>query len=74
METLSPRMRACLALVAEGETNGAIADRLCVTRETVRTHLDHAYRRLGLDDVGNPRVVAALIWAREREMHEEEGT
>lgn len=65
MDRLTERERQCLALVAEGETNDGIAGRLCVTRDTVKTHLDHAYRRLNLGDIGNPRVAAAVLWVRE---------
>ena len=37
-----------LALVAAGLTNAAIADRLTVAPCTVRKHLEHVYRKLGV--------------------------
>lgn len=67
VDHLTPRERACLALVAAGETNAQIARDLCVGTETVRTHLSHVYARLDLGEVGNPRCLAAVLWQRERD-------
>lgn len=44
-----------LQLVATGLTNGQVAERLFVTQSTVRKHLEHAYRKLGV-----PNRVAAV--------------
>jgi DNA-binding CsgD family transcriptional regulator len=35
-------------LVAEGLTNGQVAERLGVSIRTVTSHLDHAYTKLGI--------------------------
>jgi DNA-binding NarL/FixJ family response regulator len=43
---LTPRGREVLTLVAEGLTDGAIAERLVVTRRTVETHLGHVFDKL----------------------------
>jgi DNA-binding CsgD family transcriptional regulator len=43
---LTPRHRQLLHLLAEGRTNGQIARRLGLSEGTVRTHLEHLYRRL----------------------------
>ncbi len=56
-ETLTASERRVLALVANGATNREVADDLYVTVHTVRKHLEHAYRKLG---VGN-RTAAALL-------------
>jgi DNA-binding CsgD family transcriptional regulator len=64
VDRLTPRERECLALAAAGETNDQIAGHLCLTAETVRTHLNKTYRRLALGGVGNPRVMAAVLWDR----------
>jgi len=45
---LTPRQRDVLSLVADGLTNGEIASRLDISPETVRTHLEDAYARLGV--------------------------
>jgi DNA-binding NarL/FixJ family response regulator len=39
-----------LRLVAQGLTNRAIARRLHVSEATVKTHLVHAFGKLGVDD------------------------
>jgi DNA-binding CsgD family transcriptional regulator len=45
---LSAREAEVLRHVALGETNAEIAHRLWLTENTVRTHLDHIYRKLGV--------------------------
>lgn len=46
--TLSPRQLEVALLVAAGDTNAEIAESLFISPRTVATHLEHAYRRLGL--------------------------
>ena len=48
--TLSPRETEVLALVAQGLSNPAIAARLFVGEATVKTHLLHAFEKLGVGD------------------------
>jgi DNA-binding CsgD family transcriptional regulator len=48
VETLTPREREVLAWVARGETNAEVAQRLWLSPETVRTHLEHVYAKLGV--------------------------
>jgi DNA-binding CsgD family transcriptional regulator len=43
---LTTREREVLALVAEGMTDGAIAQRLYLTRRTVETHIGHVFAKL----------------------------
>ena len=45
---LTPREYEVLQLVAEGLTDGAIAQRLFLTRRTVETHLGHIFVKLGV--------------------------
>ncbi len=45
---LTERQRQVLDLLAAGHTNGQIARRLGVSEGTIRTHLEHIYRRLGV--------------------------
>lgn len=49
LDTLSPRERQVLELVAQGLTNAEIAQRLAVGRRTVETHRAHMMSKLGLD-------------------------
>ena len=57
---LSPREREILGLLSEGLTGKAIAGRLFLSPETVRTHIRNATTKLG----AKTRVHAvALCWA-----------
>jgi DNA-binding NarL/FixJ family response regulator len=47
-DTLTPREREILQLVAEGHTSGAIAERLYISPRTVETHRGHILQKLGL--------------------------
>lgn len=46
---LTPREREVLRLVAQGRSNREIAAALHVSGKTVATHLEHIYRKLGVD-------------------------
>ncbi len=48
--SLSQRETEILDLLANGETNQAIADKLCLSRGTVRWHLRSIYGKLGVSD------------------------
>lgn len=50
VEPLSAREIEVLELVAAGSTNRAIADALYISEATVKTHLLHVFRKLGVDD------------------------
>jgi DNA-binding NarL/FixJ family response regulator len=56
---LTPREREIAALVAMGRSNAEIAERLFVSRETVKTHLTHIYRKLGVS--GRTAAAAELM-------------
>jgi DNA-binding NarL/FixJ family response regulator len=62
LHALSDRERAVLALMAEGRTNQAIADRLAIAERTVEKHCTSIFTKLGL--VASPddhrRVLAVL--------------
>jgi RNA polymerase sigma factor (sigma-70 family) len=46
--SLTKREREIVALVAEGLTNKEIADKLCISQATVRTHLTSIFLKLDL--------------------------
>jgi LuxR family transcriptional regulator, maltose regulon positive regulatory protein len=62
-EPLTPREREILALVAEGASNQAIADRLTVSLHTVKKHLTHILAKLDATS-----RTAAIAQARARGM------
>ena len=47
--TLSPREREILALLAEGRTQGQIANVLIISSKTVATHIQHILSKLGVN-------------------------
>ncbi|MDF0676889.1 MAG: response regulator transcription factor [Nitrospira sp.] len=59
---LTDREREILACAAAGRSNKEIADQLCVSVDTVKTHLHHIYQKLS---VGG-RVEAILTYLRAR--------
>jgi two-component system, NarL family, nitrate/nitrite response regulator NarL len=56
LQTLSPRERETLALIARGDSNKLIARELGIADTTVKIHVQHILRKLGLSS----RVQAAV--------------
>jgi DNA-binding NarL/FixJ family response regulator len=63
---LTPREREVLALMAEGHSNAAIAERLFIGLKTVETHIGTIFSKLELlpDDEVDRRVRAVLTYLR----------
>jgi DNA-binding NarL/FixJ family response regulator len=61
---LTPREREVLALMAEGRSNAAIAQRLFITEKAVSKHAAGIFARLGLalSEDDNRRVLAVLAY------------
>ena len=66
LEHLTPREREVLELMAEGLSNGAIANRLVVSAGAVEKHISNVFSKLGLqpEDGANRRVMAVLTYLR----------
>jgi DNA-binding NarL/FixJ family response regulator len=60
LSSLTDREREILACAAAGRSNKEIADHLCVSVDTVKTHLHHIYRKLSVDG----RVEAIITYLR----------
>lgn len=61
--TLSPREREILDLICHDLDDSAIAERLRLSRNTVRNHVARLYAKIGVN-----RRSAAVIWGQERGM------
>ena len=64
MARLTPREREVLALMAEGRSNAAIAQRLFITEKAVSKHAAGIFAKLdlALSDDDNRRVLAVLAY------------
>jgi DNA-binding NarL/FixJ family response regulator len=63
---LTARERQLLALMAEGHSNTAIAQRLVLSASAVEKHIGNVFSKLGLppDDAQHRRVLAVLAYLR----------
>lgn len=66
LDQLTDRERDVLALIAEGHSNSAVAERLYLSRKTVETHITQILLKLDLTDTPDRhrRVLAVLAWLR----------
>jgi DNA-binding NarL/FixJ family response regulator len=66
LEQLTGRERDVLALIAEGHSNTAIAERLFLSRKTIEAHISQIFLKLDLHDSPDRhrRVLAVLEWLR----------
>ncbi|MEW1720551.1 response regulator transcription factor [Streptomyces sp. NPDC093109] len=68
VDSLTPREREVLELMAAGLDNTAIAKALTVTERSVSKHIGNVFLKLGLppSDSGHRRVLAVLAYLNER--------
>jgi DNA-binding NarL/FixJ family response regulator len=66
LETLTPREREVLELMAAGSSNQGIADRLVITVRAVEKYVSSIFCKLGLPSTGSEsrRVLAVLMFLR----------
>jgi len=64
LAALTQRERDVLALMAEGRTNGSIAQQLVVSEAAVRKHVGNIFAKLPLDPAFDRRVSAVLAYLR----------
>ncbi|MER6442645.1 response regulator transcription factor [Streptomyces sp. NPDC001185] len=66
LERLTPREREVLALIAEGKSNGAIAEELVVSEAAIGKHIGNILTKLDLPltDGTHRRVLAVLTYLR----------
>ena len=64
LSTLTAREHDVLALMAEGRSNSAIADRIVVSERAVEKHISNIFTKLGLppSDSDHRRVLAVLAY------------
>src|SRR4051794_9702632 len=65
-DSLSPRERSVLELVAEGRSNKAIGERLAITQGAVQKHVSTIFNKLGLPSGADDdrRILAVLTYVR----------
>lgn len=66
LERLTTREREVLGLMAEGLSNGGIADRLVVSNGAIEKHISNVFMKLGLEvgEGAHRRVLAVLTYLR----------
>jgi len=66
LDVLTVREREVLAFLAEGRSNGAIAQRLMMSQKTLETHVRQVFQKLGLQESADDhrRVLAVLTFLR----------
>jgi DNA-binding NarL/FixJ family response regulator len=66
LDALTSRERQLLALMAEGHSNAAIAERLVISASAVEKHIGNIFAKLGLPpgDAQHRRVLAVLTYLR----------
>lgn len=64
IDTLTPRERDVLGLIAEGLNNSSIAEQLVLTPRAISKHINSIFSKLGLSEEENAhrRVKAVLMW------------
>jgi len=64
LELLTPREQEVLSLMAEGRSNGGIAEKLVVSERAVEKHVSNIFWKLDLPASGKEhrRVLAVLAW------------
>src|SRR5579883_132009 len=67
LDLLSEREREILALICEGRSDSEMSKLLNLSQNTVRNHVASLYRKIGVN-----RRSAAIIWARERAITNDE--
>jgi len=58
LESLTARQKTILALIAAGSSNQKIADQLCISTHTVKTHIYNIFRKIDV-----PSRTQAALWA-----------
>ncbi len=61
LEVLTPRQKEVLALLAEGKSNKAIADRLGLSPGTVKVHMTRIFKSLGVSNRTEAVVASSAV-------------
>ena len=58
LDSLTARQKTILSLIAAGASNQAIADKLCISTHTVKTHIYNIFKKINV-----PSRTQAALWA-----------
>lgn len=64
MKKLTNQEQKVLKLLVEGLSNREIAEKLCLSIHTIKTHIEHIYKKLGVSNRVQVAAIAYISWGK----------